>query len=139
MNVLNLTTHKIVVYAEDHESILKTYEPHGFHATLESEPQKVEEELSKKYEVPISTCQSFTSCNMPTEDILKNADAIIVSMPVGQHLAQKLETSSFEPTYDILGPDMGPKNRVDGENGPKGTTRLNVYVKSVNPRKRKNN
>jgi len=138
MNVLNLTPHKIVVYDGEGDKILKEYEPHGFVVRLKSATQKVCHSASLTYSVPICDPQRFIDIILPPDEkVLQSADAIIVSAPVGQYFMDEFQTSEFCPSYDVLGPDTGPQSVLRDDKGNiKGVTRLNLYVKAPNGRKR---
>lgn len=139
--ILNWTPHKIVIYDESGQNVLKTYEPsEGGFARMEQSEQVADDALSLRYFVPVASAPRYVSMTLPDDDAVCDASGtirlktahtgVIVSMPVGQDCMRMQENGDFSMSFDVLGPDTSPGSAVrDDEGNTLGVRRLIVYAK----------
>jgi predicted ATP-grasp superfamily ATP-dependent carboligase len=125
-NILNLTPHSICVsFAKNGETGTDLIPSSGKEVRLASKPQEKLFELDgiQVYSAP----QYEQTIEWP--DIPSDISAVIVSMPVGQLVAE-LSKTEYNLPFMVLGPDTGPSAVIRDSSGKIiGTTRLICYKK----------
>lgn len=127
-NILNLTPHPICVsFTKNGETGTDLIPVSGKEVRLANKPQEKLFELDgiQVYSAP----QYEQTIEWP--DIPSHISAVIVSMPVGQLVAELSKNPEYRLSYYVMGPDTGPSAVIRDSSGKiTGTTRLICY----NPR-----
>lgn len=124
-NILNLTPHQINVQYTSADGVIGTYcIPSSGEVRLTNKPQVklVEHSGIQVYSAP----QYEPTIEWP--DIPCHVSAVIVSMPVGQLVAELSKNPNYKLPYHVMGPDTGPSAVIRDSSGKiVGTTRLICY------------
>lgn len=126
-NIINLTPHPINVEYISRDGIKGTYcILSSGEVRLTSTPQV---KLFGYSGIQVYSAPQYEQ-TIEWPDIPSHVTAVIVSMPVGQLVAELNKNPNYKLPYHVMGPDTGPSAVIRDSTGKiTGTTRLICYKK----------
>jgi len=130
-NILNLTPHQIAIqHTSGGVNVVDLIPASGKEVRLNNKPQT---HLFEHDEIPIYSPPQYEP-TIEWPEIASHVSAVLVSMPVGQLVAELSKNPEFNLPFMVFGPDTGPSAVVRSSTGQIiGTKRFICYYNKGTP------